>query len=187
DAMRGQPAGLVLASSWARSGEHARQIAELSNRYDTVGFGLSNDERRGRVDDFVAAARTTTRMVVPHGGFYEGAWHVRECVGKLNARRIGHGLKAMHDNETIDLLVEKEVALEVCPTSYPPLGVAEYEDLPLRTLLARGVRVTLANDDPLLFGATVTDQYVIARDTIGLTDEELTAIAEHSLKASSMP
>jgi len=187
DAMRGQPAGLVLASSWARSGEHARQIAELSNRYDTVGFGLSNDERRGTVDDFVAAARTTSRMVVPHGGFYEGAWHVRECVGKLNAKRIGHGLKAMHDKETVDILVENDVALEVCPTSYPPLGVAEHDELPLRSLLEQGVKVTLANDDPLLFGASVTDQYVIARDIIGLTDEELTTIAQYSIKASSMP
>jgi adenosine deaminase len=189
DAMKDAPCGLIIASSWARSGEHAKQLAQLAVRYtDTVGFGLSNDERRGDVDDFVAACEIAAdKIVAPHAGFYEGAWHVRDCVQKLGARRIGHGLTAMGDQETVAWLAERGVALEVCPTSYPPLGVAEFQDLPLKELLGAGVPVALASDDPLLFGANVTDQYVIARDIIGLTTAELAMIARHSIEASAAP
>jgi adenosine deaminase len=189
DAMRDAPCGLIIASSWAGSGEHAKGLAELAVRYDeVVGFGLSNDERRGDVDDFVEAARIARdKIVVPHAGFYVGAWHVRECVEKLGAQRIGHGLTAMHDKETVAWLAERGVAFEVCPTSYPPLGAAQYEDLPLKDLLDAGVSVALASDDPLVFGSHVTDQYVIAREVIGLDTAELAVLARNSIEVSAAP
>lgn len=188
DAMKDAPCGLIIASSWARSGEHAEQLAQLAMSYDdVVGFGLSNDERRGDIDDFVAAMRIAAdKRRVPHGGFYEGAWHVWECVTKLGANRVGHGITAMRDKETVALLAERQVALEVCPTSYPPLGVMAVEDLPLRELLNAGVPITLGSDDPLLFGANVTDQYLIAK-RIGLDDTELAATAKHSIETSAAP
>lgn len=191
DAMAGSPCGLVIASSWARSGAHARQLAELAVRYPGVaGFGLSNDERRGTVGDFTEAfaiAGDAGLILVPHGGFYEEAWHVRACVEELGAHRIGHGLTAMRDPETLALLADRRVALEVCPTSYPPLGVATYESLPLRALLEANVPIVLASDDPLLFGGDVTAQYAIARSVLGLTDTELAAIARHSIDVSTAP
>ncbi|WP_221761077.1 adenosine deaminase [Kibdelosporangium aridum] len=191
DAMEGKPCGLIIASSWAKPGEHATMLARLATRYTkVVGFGLSNDERRGRIDDFVEACRIATDaglMSVPHGGFYEDAWHVRACVDALRANRIGHGITAMRDPETLGHLAEHQVALEVCPTSYPPLGVASYESLPIREVLGAGVPVALASDDPLLFGANVTGQYRIAREMIGLSDKKLAAIAKHSITASAAP
>ncbi|ONI70798.1 adenosine deaminase [Actinosynnema sp. ALI-1.44] len=191
DAMDGKPCGLIVASSWARSGEHATELARLATRYTkVVGFGLSNDERRGSVPDFVEAFRIATDaglISVPHGGFYTESWHVRACVDQLGARRIGHGLTAMRDERTVRHLADRQVALEVCPTSYPPLGVASYESLPIGDLLNAGVPVALASDDPLLFGAGVVAQYVIAREVIGLSDKQLAAIATHSIKVSAAP
>jgi adenosine deaminase len=191
DAMEGKPCGLIIASSWARSGAHATELARLAARYTkVVGFGVSNDERRGRIEDFADAFRIAADaglVSVPHGGFYEDAWHVRACVDVLGAKRIGHGITGMRDEPTLRHLAEHQVALEVCPTSYPPFGVASLESLPIREVLDAGVPVALASDDPLIFGADVTAQYAIARDVIGLSDKELAAIARHSISASTAP
>ena len=183
--------GLILASSWAASPSVAESTARLAVRYadqGVVGFGLSNDERRGTVADFGPACRLAAKaglLVTPHAGFYTGAWHVRECVLLLGARRIGHGLSAAADPSTMELLASRGVTLEVCPTSYPPLGVCSLADLPLRALLAAGVPVALGTDDPLLFRAGLATQYDLVREHLSLTDEELSQLARHSLTASA--
>ncbi|MDI1462653.1 adenosine deaminase [Catellatospora sp. KI3] len=192
-AAAGDQVGVILVASWAGPPEQAVRMAELAARYagrGVVGFGLSNDERRGRVEDFVPAFRVAAEaglIAVPHGGFFEGAWHVRACVEQLGAARVGHGLTAHADPATVELLAERGVALEICPTSYPPLGVAELAGLPLRSLLAAGVPVALGTDDPLLFGHDLSGQYALAREHLALTDEDLAALARHSITASAAP
>jgi adenosine deaminase len=64
--------------------------------------------------------------------------------------------------------------------------VAELAALPIPALLAAGVPVALGTDDPLLFGAGLTEQYEIAR-RIGCTDEQLAAMARHSIEGSAAP
>jgi adenosine deaminase len=186
--------GLVVASSWTRSGDHAVRLARLAARYagsGVVGFGLSNDERGAPVAGYAPAFRIAAEaglIGAPHAGFYEPAWHVRDCVTLLGARRIGHGLTATVDTSVLDLLATRSVALEICPTSYPPFGVtADLAAVPVRALLAHGVPVALGTDDPLLFGAGLADQYAIARDRLGCTDTELAALAAHSVTASAAP
>jgi adenosine deaminase len=191
-ATAGTPTGVVVASSWARSGGDAERLARLAAAHTVdgvVGFGLSNDERLGRVEDFAGAfhlAAEAGLRGVPHSGFYEEAWHVRACVERLGAARIGHGITAAADAGTLHLLAGRGVAVELCPTSYPPFGVAELSALPVRVFAEAGVRVALASDDPLLFGADVTDQYRIVRD-LGLSDGELAELARQSIDASAAP
>ncbi|WP_034592765.1 adenosine deaminase, partial [Hamadaea tsunoensis] len=183
---------VIVASSWARPPEHAERLAALAARYATrgvTGFGLSHDERLGRVADFVPAAAIAAAAglrVVPHAGFYEPAGHVADCVRLLGADRIGHGITAATDPAVLDLLADRGVTIELCPTSYAPLGVVRgVEEIPLRAFLAAGVPVALGTDDPLLFGGTLDDQYALARDVLGGTPEELDLLARQSLAAAS--
>jgi adenosine deaminase len=186
----GRHAGVIVASSWSRPPQHAERIARIAAKAKgVIGFGLSHDERLGRVADFTGAARIAKDaglMVVPHSGFYEPAWHVRECVERLGADRIGHGITAAADPGTLELLAEREVVIELCPTSYPPLGVVgSMVEVPLRAFMSAGVPVALGTDDPLLFGGSLDDQYAIARDLLGCTEDELESLARQSMRASA--
>ncbi|MDQ3886762.1 MAG: adenosine deaminase [Actinomycetota bacterium] len=187
------PTRVVVASSWARSGEHALRLARLAAEYASdgvVGFGLSNDERLGRVAEFEPAFRVAAEaglLAVPHSGFFTGPDHVRDCVELLGARRIGHGTSAAADPGVLELLVQRGVGLEVCPTSYPPLGVHELPDVPVPGLLDAGVTVALATDDPLLFGTGLAGQYEICREVLGLSDQQLAVLARHSIRCSAAP
>ncbi|WP_211239833.1 adenosine deaminase family protein [Jiangella gansuensis] len=184
---------MVVASSWARPGSHASRLARLAARYagdGVVGFGLSNDERRGRVADFAPAFRIAAEhglVRTPHAGFFTGAGHVRECVEVLGATRIGHGTSAVADPAVLELLADRQVALEVCPTSYPPFGVHPLAGVPVGAVLAAGVPVTIGSDDPLLFGVGLAGQYALCRDLLGLSNTELAALARCGIAASGAP
>lgn len=192
DAAAGLPVGVLVAAGWHASPAHAERLARLAATYapwGVVGFGLSNDERRGQVRDFERAFRIAADaglLAAPHAGFYEDASHVRDCVTLLGAQRIGHGVTAAADPAVLRLLAERRVTVEICPTSYPPFGVA-LEGAPIRPFLAAGVPLALATDDPLLFGVGLAGQYVLAREEMGCSDDELAAIARHSIEASAAP
>lgn len=121
-------------------------------------------------------------------GVGTGPWHVRECVQLLGATRIGHGITAVHDQCVLDQSAARAVALEICPTSYEPMGVLEsVRQLPITPLLDAGVPVAIGADDPLLLGTRLAGQYQILRDVLGFGDEQLAVLARHSITASAAP
>ena len=156
-----------------------------------IGFGLSNDERRGAAGEFAAAFRIAARaglLLTPHGGELCGPASVRACLDDLHADRIGHGVAAAADPELTKRLAASRITLEVCPASNVALGVAaDPADVPLVALLADGVPVSLGADDPLLFGSRLAAQYEIGRLVHGLSDADLAGLARMSVRGSAAP
>ena len=185
---------VLIAANRLKHPLEARTLARLAVRYadqGIVGFGLSNDERRGMARDFdraFAIARRGGLLSAPHGGELTGPASVRDCLDDLKAVRVGHGVRAAEDPQLVRRLAEHGVTCEVCPASNVALGVYEKpEDVPLRTLYDAGVPMALGADDPLLFGARLAAQYEIARHHHGFTDAELAELARQSIRASSAP
>jgi adenosine deaminase len=185
---------VVIAANRTRHPLDARTLARLAGQYagrGVVGFGLSNDERRGSTADFASAFRIADRaglLLAPHGGELRGPEHIRVCLDALGADRLGHGVRAAEDPALLDRIVEAGVALEVCPVSNVALGV--YSDLtsvPLPTLLAAGATVALGADDPLLFGSQLAGQYATMRAAHELDDAALAELARMSVRASRAP
>jgi adenosine deaminase len=186
--------GIVVAANRTRHPLDARTLARLAARYagsGVVGFGLSNDERRGRTLDFAPAfriARDAGLLAVPHGGELLGPTSVVDCIDSLGAHRIGHGVRAVEEPTVLRRLADAGVVCEVCPSSNISLGVAEQPgSVPLRQLRAAGVGVALGADDPLLFGARLVEQYRFARRVHGFSDRELADLARCSVDGSAAP
>ena len=181
--------GIVVAASRTRHPLDARTLARLAARHAgaVVGFGLSNDERRGTTADFAPAfriARDAGLASLPHGGELLGPSHVRDVVEHLGPDRLGHGVRAAEDPALLERIVERGIALEVCPASNAALGVFRAADeVPLHALLEAGATVALGADDPLLFGSRLLDQYETAR-ALGLDDAALAGLAAASIRAS---
>jgi adenosine deaminase len=185
---------VLVAANRMKHPLDARTLARLAVRYKdrgVIGFGLSNDERRGFARDFdraFAIARDGGLLAAPHGGELSGPGSVRDCLDDLSAVRLGHGVRAAEDPELLARLAERGVTCEVCPASNVALGVYDKpEDVPLRVLWDSGVPMALSADDPLLFGARLAAQYEIARDSHGFTDPQLAELARQSVRASVMP
>ncbi|WP_204052030.1 adenosine deaminase [Microbispora siamensis] len=185
---------VIVAANRTRHTLDARTLARLAAHYEgkgVVGFGLSNDERRGRARDFEHAFRIAKRaglLAVPHGGELLGAASVAECLDDLGADRIGHGVRAAESARLMERLADRQITCEVCPLSNVGLGVAERpEDVPLRRLFEAGVPIALGADDPLLFGARLLPQYELARDVYGFSDAEIAELARQSIRSSTAP
>jgi adenosine deaminase len=200
DAVRsaGQEAGLgigvVIAANRTRHPLDARTLARLAAQYvdrGVVGFGLSNDERRGRTGDFAPAfaiARRAGLLATPHGGELRGAASVAGVLDALNPDRIGHGVRCVEDPRVLERVVASGVTLEVCPVSNVALGVYDaLEEVPVPELLAAGVPLALGADDPLLFGSRLAGQYAVLRAAQGLGDAELAELARMSVRGSCAP
>ncbi|WP_340558921.1 adenosine deaminase [Streptomyces sp. GSL17-111] len=190
----GLPIRVLVAANRMKHPLDARTLARLAVRYrdrGVVGFGLSNDERRGFARDFdraFAIARDGGLAATPHGGELDGPGSVRDCLDDLRAHRVGHGVRAAEDPRLLARLAEAGVTCEVCPASNVALGVYDKpEDVPLRTLWDAGVPMALGADDPLLFGSRLAAQYELARAHHGFTDAELAELARQSLRGSLAP
>jgi adenosine deaminase len=188
---------IIVAASRMRHPLDARTLARLAARYagegagTVVGFGLSNDERRGDTEEFAGAfriARNAGLASVPHSGELLGPGHIRRTLEYLRPSRLGHGVRSAEDPEVLARIVDAGVALEVCPASNVALGVyPTLAEVPLRTLVDSGARIALGADDPLLFGPRLAEQYRAAREVHGLDDDALVSLAAGSIEASCAP
>ena len=192
----GTQVAVVVAASRIRHPLDARTLARLAARYagegagSVVGFGLSNDERRGWTSEFAPAFRIAAAAglaSVPHSGELLGADHVAVTLDELRPDRIGHGVRSGEDPAVLAQIVDRGIGLEVCPGSNVSLGVfGTIADVPLRPLVAAGAQLALSADDPLLFGTRLVDQYGFAREH-GFTDAELAGLAASSIALSRAP
>jgi adenosine deaminase len=185
---------IILAANRTKHPLEARTLARLAAQFTgrgVVGFGLSNDERRGPAEEFgraFAIAERAGLLLVPHAGELAGPASVSATLDRLHADRIGHGVRSVEDPEVVKRLAATGVTLEVCPSSNVALGVApDAAAVPVRTLFEAGVPVALAADDPLLFGRRLVLQYEIARDVHDFRRPELAELARTSVLASAAP
>jgi len=186
--------GVIISANRTRHPLDARTLARLAGQYaahGVVGFGLSNDERRGDPIEFKRAfqiAASAGLMSSPHAGELCGPESVRACLDLLGADRIGHGIRSAEDPHLLERLAAGGTTLEVCPASNVGLGVYPTLDaVPLKRLLEHEVPVALGADDPLLFGSRLAEQYAICRSAFGLDDEVLASLARTSIRASNAP
>jgi adenosine deaminase len=126
-----------------------------------VGVTLGGSEHRFPAADYEASyrlARDAGLRRTVHAGEGAGPESVWAALETLQAERIGHGVRASEDQRLMAHLAEKQVPLEVCPTSNLQTGLySSYEEHPVRRLHEAGIPVTISTDDPAFFRVTLTD------------------------------
>jgi adenosine deaminase len=85
----------------------------------------------------------------------------------------------------MDLLAERAIPLELCPTSNLQTStVASWEDHPLPRFLDRGLTVTLSTDDPSISGIDLAHEYRTVQDHLGLTEADCHTLQRNALEAA---
>lgn len=127
-----------------------------------TGFDLQGNEVGWPPDMFKPALDLATEVgkrVKVHAGEMTGPQNIQIAVEKLGINQIGHGTSAIQNPKVVELLRDRGVTVEMCPTSNERLqNVASYQDHPIFALDAAGVPVTVNSDDPTFFGCNLTDE-----------------------------
>ena len=166
-------------------------LKRLAPDQGVLGLGLGGNEvgypPAPFAEAFVAARRAGLR-VVAHAGETTGPETIWATIKELGAERIGHGIRAIEDDELVAYLTETGIPLEVCPTSNLRTGVVASADAhPFRALDDAGVFVTVNSDDPPMFGTTLTDEYRFLVRHFGYDADGIERIALNAVRASFLP
>ncbi|HEV7307306.1 adenosine deaminase [Ensifer sp.] len=172
------PESVVRTAEFAAKREHKL----------VTGFNLAGEERMHKVADFARAfdiVRDAGLGLTIHAGELSGAFSVRDALDHVRPSRISHGVRAIEDKELVQRLADEGVVLEVCPGSNISLQVfPDFASHPLRALHEAGVRVTLNSDDPPFFHTSLAQEYDIASEVMGFTDEEINGMTRTAIEAA---
>jgi adenosine deaminase len=160
----------------------------LPHRDRIIGVGLDSAERGnppGKFREVFERARAQGFLTVAHAGEEGPAGYVREALDLLHVARIDHGVRALDDPVLVARLARERVALTVCPLSNVRLRVVDdIRHHPLRTMMEKGLFVTVNSDDPAYFGGYVNENFLAVQQGLGLSDEDLAQLARNSFEAA---
>ncbi len=116
-----------------------------------------------------------TNLGVPftiHAGEADGAESI-EAALRFGAVRIGHGVRANEDEKILNILREKQIPLEMCPTSnVQTKAVTSILKHPILTYLRSGLKVTVNTDNMTVSDTTIEREYQRLEEELGMTKEE---------------
>ncbi len=158
-----------------------------------VAFGIGGDELSVDTGEFRSVYDEAANLGLHrlmHAGEVGGPAKIREAIELLGVERIGHGIASINDPALMDLLAERRIPLEICPTSNVKTGALglqlhrphpAIEEHPLPQLFRHGIPVVLSTDDPAMFHTTLTEEYENAH-RMGLSKPELAHLASLSFE-----
>ena len=171
--------------------EAAIRVATEASRESVpcaTGFGLGGDEINFPPKLFSKAYQIAAEaglFCTVHAGEFAPASGMIEAIEHLPIQRIGHGVQAIHSPETIALLKERNIALEICPTSNIKLGLfKDFNSHPFPQLLEAGIKVSLNSDDPPFMSTTLAQEYALTQKAYNYTNDEMEAITTMAIECA---
>ncbi len=156
-----------------------------------IAFGLGGPETGNPPEKFQKAFDKVKRAGIPcilHAGEVEGPSSIWKALQVADSQRIGHGVRAIEDPELVAYLREKQIPLEVCPTSniclkvYPSL--AEHS---LPRLMEEELYVTINSDDPPMFNTTLTNEYIVGRKSFNWGQDTIEQLVLNAVNVTLLP
>ena len=195
EGIRMTPLRVNLILCCMRGTDNAAQNAEtlrLARKYlaadsGVVALDLAGAEALFPTSDYRELFAEAMQAGIPftiHAGEADGADSVREAI-RFGAKRIGHGVRASENPEVVQLLKDKGIPLEMCPTSNRQThAVEDMRTYPFMDYLRQGLCVTLNTDDMAIEGTNLAEEYRYMEETFGLTAEQEQTVLANAVKAA---
>ena len=182
----------ILIMSYLRhlSEEEAFKTLEQSLPYKHLikAVGLDSSEKGNPPSKFQKVFEASIKegyIPLAHAGEEGDAAYVWEALDLLKISRIDHGNNCLQDEALVKEIVNRDIALTVCPLSNTALQVVDdLKNHPLKKMMSLGLKVTINSDDPAYFGGQVNQNYIEIQEALDLTKSELIELARNSFNYS---
>ncbi len=162
------------------------QAAPFKEWIDAIGLDSSEvGHPPSKFERVFKKAKNEGYLIVAHAGEEGPPEYITEALQLLQVDRIDHGNRCLEDVNVINNLVERKIALTVCPLSNLQLKVVnDLVDHPLKEMLTKGLFVTINSDDPAYFDGYLNDNYIEIQKALDLSREDIIQLADNSINAS---
>lgn len=182
---------IILSCMRTMSVERAFEVVEKGKKFlgqGVVAIDLCAAEEEGFSRKFVepiALAREYGYRVTIHAGETGIGKNVLEAVELLGAERIGHGVFIKDCPEAYETVKERQIVLEMCPTSnVQTKAVHDYTEHPVYQFHRDGIKVTLNTDNRTVSNTTMEKEINIVNQFFHLNEEDYRQIYVTSVEAS---
>ncbi len=153
-----------------------------------VGVGLDSDEKDNppiKFQQVFIDARSRGYKLTMHCDVDQddSVVHLWQCLNDIGVDRIDHGVNALEDDDLVAEIIQRGLGLTVCPISngYVTDGTKSHE---IKTMLDRGMLVTVNSDDPAYFPGYMTENLVTAQREAKLSNDEVVQLVRNGFTVS---
>ena len=152
-----------------------------------VALDLAGAEKLYPTKQFVGIFKEALAYNIPftiHAGEADGEESIKTAI-YMGAERIGHGIRAAWSEDMIKELADKNIPLELCPTSNLNTKVVDnIADYPIMKLINNGVKVTINTDNMMVSGTSIKNELKLLVQTFPINGIILKNLLINSAEAA---
>lgn len=169
-------------------------LAKLSVAYKNrgvIGFDLAgaeyNNPAKDHMEAFFLALNNNINITI-HAGEAYGPKSIHEALHYCSTHRLGHGTRLIEDGDLLNYVNDHRIPLEIClKSNLQTKSVSSLKKHPLNFYLDYGLRVTINTDNRLVSDTTLTDEYMLAIQELGLDYTDIKGIIINGFKSAFIP
>ena len=186
--------GVIICGIREMDPETSIKLAELTIAYKNkgvIGFDLAGSEYKNPAKDhkkaFYLVLNNNINITI-HAGEAYGPKSIHEALHYCSTHRLGHGTRLIEDGDLLNYVNDHRIPLEICISSnLHSKSVKTLKHHPLNFYYDYGLRVTINTDNRLMSDTTLTDEYMLAINKLGLEYTDIKHIIINGFKSAFIP
>ncbi len=170
------------------------KLAELAIAFKNKGViafdlagGEYNHPAKDHKDAFDLALRNNLNITI-HAGEAYGPESIHQALHYCGTHRIGHGTRLVEDGDLLNYVNDHRIPLEICiKSNLHTKAVKNIKSHPIDFYIDYGLRVTINTDNRTISDTTVTDEYMLAIDKLGLDYATVKNVILNGFKSAFLP
>ena len=181
---------LILCMMRGLPKENNLKTIEVARKYLNKGvcaIDLAGAEDKYPLDDYIELFEIAKEKNIPftiHAG-ENGSYLEIEKAINIGAKRIGHGIHAIESIHTQNLIKEKDILLEICPTSNVQTNsINNYNDHPIKPLYTQGLKVCINTDNKTVSNISLTEEYIKLHENFDFSIDDFIKMNKYAIEKS---